>query len=250
MDDFPSLSNPPCVEAIIELRASLAAPAGPDERKVFFERFRERFPAAQDLHFMSAEIRFGDDGPSPETSSSVIGVRLESRDKLWVIQAKSDGLAVSRLAPYEGWDSLLAVVKELWPAYVEIFRAQRVTRLGVRFLNRIDLGSEPVDLDLIFTNGPKVPPSLPQGVLSYRSQVVVPIVELLATLSVSLSSDFIPPVGDGPVRSSVIIDIDASSGFARSIDDPTIWVQLENLRRAKNRAFFGSLQPDALKRYM
>lgn len=248
MPDFPSLQHAPCVEAIIELRTSLVAPAPLTVGRDFASRLVADFPHAQDLHFLTTQIHVGR-GDVPATgSSTLIGARLESADHKWVIQAKLDALSVSRLVPYTGWPELRSMFEKLWLIYCEMFAPSSVTRLGVRFLNRIAIGSDSVDLDTFFTAGPKVPPLLPQILLAHQSHIVVPLQPLGAAVSIGMTSDVLVDQDGNPAQ-GVLIDIDAFSDGPRLPNDAKIWGQLENLREAKNLAFFGSLHPAMLARF-
>ena len=183
-----------------------------------------------------------------EVANSLVGIRLDSTDRKVIVQAKSDGLTVSRLAPYGTWDELIGLVRGLWPRYLEVFSPAAVVRLGARYINRIPLGAEPIDLDTVLTAGPKIPGGLPQMVDQFLTRVVVPIDQLRAMVAITQTMErTVGPSGD--LASSLLMDIDAFSESTHDVNDPEIWETLGRLREAKNMAFFESLHRPIWERF-
>jgi uncharacterized protein (TIGR04255 family) len=185
-----------------------------------------------------------------DVSNSQVGVRLDSVDSKWVVQAKSDGLAVSRLPNYESWEQLLLEVKALWPKYVDVFKPEAVVRLGVRYINRLPLpGTDEVDIDTVLTSGPKIPSTLPQVIDEFVSRVVLPLEDKKIRLAIAQA---LPPVSAGSAvpLGHVVLDIDASSEEALAPSAPEVWEKLEALRDAKNMAFFGSVTESTWRSFL
>jgi uncharacterized protein (TIGR04255 family) len=219
-------------------------PATQDGFKAFTEQLRGGFPRAQDIRFLAAHLQVdGPDALRNDVSNTLYGVRLEDPEGRWVVQAKSDGLAVSRLPRYESWDELLKTMRSVWPVYVEIFRPDSVPRVGVRYINRIPLPDGGVDLDLVLTAGPRIPPGLPQALAQFVTRVVIPIGPEGAQVAILQSVD-ITPAGSG-----VILDIDAWCERGVSPESDVIWTMLQRLREAKNMAFFESLTKPTLESF-
>jgi hypothetical protein len=103
------------------------------------------------------------------------------------------------------------------------------------------LGDDSVDLDTVFTAGPKVPPDLPQGVGQYMTRVVLPIE---ADVGVSIAQTM------EPLSGHVVLDIDAFSALdADAADAATLMIKLGELHDLRNRAFFASLYEHVWERY-
>lgn len=247
--DHHHLGNAPIVEAAIEIRVAISAPVP----QVAYDNIRaalaDRYPTYHALQFIAPHFHIESENEvRTEATTSRIGARLESADRKIVLQAKFDGLTVSRLQPYESWDSLIAEVRELWSRYCEAFSPTEVTRLGVRYINRIPLTYVDglIDLDKVFTAGPKIPPSLPQVLDQYVTRLVLPFEREHATLSIVQALE---PLGvDG--TPSALLDLDAFTNTAMKPDGADMWHRLGTLRRLKNDAFFGSLQPEIWKGFI
>lgn len=251
MQKYPRLKKAPIAEAVVEIRVRLSRPVGQADFDAFRDRLKDQFPKAQNIRFLASHLQFdGDAQFKSDTSTTLIGVRLDDFDGKWVVQAKSDGLAVSRLPPYESWDRLIERLRSLWPIYVEVFEPAAVLRLGARYINRVPLpDTEKVDLDKILTAGPKIPPGLPQTLSQFVTRVVFPVPDEGIVLTVLQSLE--PTPGETSVsRAHVVLDIDAACEQTLSPASPEMWGRLDSLREAKNMAFFGSLTKPILEGFM
>ena len=238
--NYPHLNNAPIAEAVIELRVRMSRPIPDASFEVFRVRLKDRFPRAQSIRFVASHLQFDDENQvKNDVSSTLFGVRLDDAEGTWVVQAKSDGLAISRLPPYESWESLIATAREVWPIYVEVFDPEAVLRLGARYINRVPLEAENVDLDAVLTAAPKIPPDLPQSLLQFVTRVVLPMGG--DGITVTILQLLEPASSEGSRRAHVVLDIDAAYEQAITPKSPEMWGLLEGLRNAKNMAFFGSL---------
>jgi len=248
---YPHLPNAPVAEAVVEIRVRLSRPVVEADFNAFRDRLKDQFPTAQNIRFVASHMQFGSDEElKNDVSTGLIGVRLDDKEGHWVVQAKSDGLAVSRLPPYESWDGLVATLQALWPVYVEVFKPSTVLRLGVRYINRVLLpDTEKVDLDTVLTAGPKIPPTLPQDLTQFVTRVVIPLAADGIVLTVLQSLESAPGDTTGR-RAFVVLDIDAACEQTMSPTAPEMWDRLDSLRHAKNMAFFGSLTEPTWKGFL
>jgi uncharacterized protein (TIGR04255 family) len=251
MDTYPELNNAPIAEAVVEIRVRMTGPVANQRYSTFAERLRVKYPNSKNIRFVTARLHFdSDDEVKNDLANALVGVRLDSEDGKWVVQAKNDGLTISRMRPYESWETLIAEVQGLWPQYVEIFAPEVVVRMGVRYINRIPLlGTDQVDLDSLLTVGPKIPPQLPQVLSQFLTRVVLPIEGngIVLVISQSLQPE---PVDSAAPLGHVVIDIDASCEEGLAVDSPDMWKKLLALRDAKNMAFFGSVTEPTWRRFI
>lgn len=246
------LSKAPIAEAAIEIRIPPITPIPFAAIDQFCSAIAEQYPVSSPLRFIAPrfDLENLDDAQTEiqtRTAYSRFGARLASEDSRMVLQAKHDGLVVSRLQPYDSWEQLIGEVRKLWAIYVQLFKPPEVVRLGVRYINRIELSYVDgfVDFDKVFTRGPQIPPTLPQSLESFYTRVVMPIPAHSATLALVQSLD--APLEDGSHFAT--LDLDASISTAMKPDSPSLWSQLEQLRAVKNEAFFASLHREVWEKY-
>ena len=165
-----------------------------------------------------------------------------------IVQAKNDGLVVSRLPPYDSWETLIAEVRSLWVVYFKVFAPSSVMRLGVRYINRIDLEyvDGRIDFDTVFTAGPQIPPGLPQTLETFATRIVMPMPDQHATLAIVQALE--APTVDG--THTALLDLDAFTNTLMKPDTQEIWDQLDRLRKVKNTAFFESLLKPIWEKYL
>ena len=241
------LSKAPVVEAVIELRVATAQSGDIDSLVNWRDLLKDRFPRGRHIHFFQAQMGVSDANKVTKAiESQPTGVRLESDDGKWVVQGRLDALSVSRLAPYTGFEDLVEMTKSIWKSYVDAIAAQATVRLGVRYINRIEIKADGLNFDTILTAGPKIPSNLPQLFTEFMSRVVVQIPEQRVAVAVLQAFDPGPPFVQAG-NSAIVLDIDAFSDIPHEVNSGEVWRFMDTLRRVKNLAFFSSLTPGFLE---
>lgn len=165
---------------------------------------------------------------------------MRSTDEEWVAQFRLDGFTVSRLKPYGTWDELIQKASALWKAFAAAAQPIKVVRIGLRYINRVQLPSgEP--FERTFLTSFVIGPTLPQAVAAYLLRVVIPFEErnAIAIVTQSLEEN----------SNECILDLDVFSERPHGMEEQEMWAEFDGLREVKNRLFFGSLTNDALERF-
>jgi uncharacterized protein (TIGR04255 family) len=229
----------PIKEALIDIRVELPTETGIEELRRFHDGLEERFPTTITQNAFAQHIHMGGEGSTITTTQQhgVRGFLHQSADEDRVVQARRDGFTFSKLWPYKDWPALRDEAAELWPKYVDAAQPERVTRLAVRYLNRIVLPEGPVDLADWFRTRPEfshmetpVSEFLVRVVIEHPSGEARAVVQLAAL-----------PKEDGETGTPILLDIDASCACEHDPIDPEIWKKLDDLRGFKNAIFFGSI---------
>ncbi len=168
-------------------------------------------------------------------------------DKLQIVQARLDGFTFSRLTPYETWERLRDEARRLWAVYAQLVQPVEVTRVAVRYINRLELPLPFDDFRQWIRTVPEIAPDLPQRLAGYFLRLNLPypvngryvFVNVTQKLDSERSGQFVP----------MIFDIDAFAPESFDPTDPIIWDRFEELRQVKNTVFFQSLTEEMLVRY-
>lgn len=237
MPDPRHLRNAPITEAIIDFRVKTRAGFRPEEFADLKTRLSERFPKV-DVHNWRLDL--GRRSPRP-----LQGYFFKTSDEKTIAQFRADGFAFNRLRPYTSWEELFPQAMELWRLYSGISKPDVVTRLAVRYINRIVLPPGAVTFEVYLRAAPVIPPELPQYVSSFLTTVTIqdPNTDIAAHIAQALEA---ATPGHQLV---VILDIDAYKQGEFPIDDPAIEQTFGRLRAFKNLIFFNSLTDDALKEF-
>src|SRR5579859_667624 len=68
-----------------------------------------------------------------------IGHVFVGGEEKYVVQFRVNGFTFSRLAPYQTWAQLRNEAKTLWESYRQIVGMLPVVRVGLRYVNQLDL---------------------------------------------------------------------------------------------------------------
>jgi len=245
------LRKPPIVEALIDIRFNVPETTKLTDLRAVCEFFAAEFPSFEERKTGSAKIEFrGAEGikveaPAPEVSHFIRNNSTANSQATRSIAIQRDGITVSHISNYGGWNDLIALTSRLFKQFIQVANPIATIRLGARYINKIELPLTTFDFDNYFTCGPKLPQAVPQVVFEfhYRTGIIGESSFLKAWINQYLMkkvTDHFP---------SVILDIDVF----QSERYPPIWNDiaepLEKIHDLKNRLFFGSLTDLALDAY-
>jgi uncharacterized protein (TIGR04255 family) len=139
-----TFSNPPIVEAIFHVVVERDSDFNNEKLNEYAKYITESFPAfdRKEQRSLTNEILVPIDDPDNTTSSIsniLQGYLLAYNDNSKVIQANTDNFSFSKLRPYQTWESFYEEANKFWGKYVDITSVDRVKRLGLRYLNRIEI---------------------------------------------------------------------------------------------------------------
>jgi uncharacterized protein (TIGR04255 family) len=227
----------PISEALIDIRVTARDDLDPSDLKLFSESWPERFPICQ-LQLQS-EIRVDAAGGTMalESNSGTLGYAFINSDNDKVAQVQTGGFSFSKLPPYQGWNHLLTEFQELWSTYLELSRPHIISRLGLRFINRIPLPANcRIEISDYLNFNPNSPGDLGEMSEFFMRTVIHHPSTPGITGAVAVASD------SANERFMFIFDIDVFIANANlSPQSSEIWLKLEQLRDYKNDIFFGGI---------
>lgn len=124
----------------------------------------------------------------------------------------------------------------LWGAYRQVVGALPVVRVGLRYVNQLDLPLPIRDFRDFIRLYPEVSSDLPQMLAGFFLQVQIPQEDGAMLI---LNEAMVPP--SGPDVASVVLDIDVFKQGIKIESDDEIWNVLEALRLRKNLIFEGCI---------
>jgi hypothetical protein len=182
------------------------------------------FPDAAQIVFVTSEIQLGPSDVVGQASGQHKGFAFRRKDGQRVVQAQLDRFSFSWLAPYGDWEAFVA-------------RPGEATRLGIRFVNKIDIDRPSVEIKDYLRTTVDISPYLPQALLGYFMQVDIPLPRHEAVARVV--STIVSP--KDPEGTSLILDIDTwrdvSVDLTTEDTRQSLLGYLGVLRSAKNYVF-------------
>lgn len=152
--------RPPIVEAVVEF--GFQGPVEPDSLLEPLTRtLGAQYPDRQVQSRLDARLKFDETGISAESQSRSTTTFLRSADGLRLIGCTLNTLSVHVLAPYPGWERFIGQVNEAVGSLPGNVKAHELSRLSVRYIDRIKLPVGPIDLSDYLETFPKRPKAMP-----------------------------------------------------------------------------------------
>lgn len=135
---------------------------------------------------------------------------------------------------------------ELWRIYFSVAQPEEVSRIAVRYINRLLIPLPIIGFADYLTAPPALPKNAPQHLSAFFAQAVVHDAEgrIAATITQAIESG--PQAGKLPI----LLDIDAYMNKAFEPDDDLFRNLFAELREMKNRIFFSSLTTKAVELFL
>ncbi len=225
--------RPPITEAVVELR--FAAPIEVDQVEKIKDRLTDDYPVTpqimQNISFISAP------GNQNSTQVEFAGYRMSSADATNVAIIGRQNISTSRLAPYTGWEEFTGNAKRNWAIWRKVAGWREVTRIGVRYINRIDIPNpddSPVPIHHYLAFLPVFP--------DIEGSKSIDTFAINGSTGIANSSfKLILNAGSTPsplVRTeSFLLDIDISQDGNLPHNDDGLWALIDEVRLLKNRIF-------------
>lgn len=236
---YKTFNNAPITEALLDFKVLPSEDISIQDLEKYFEIVKDRFPnkkikAHGEINF---EIKIGEE-PKMNSSTSPKGLILSSNDGKKIIQISADEFTFNKLKPYDNWDSFSTEAAELWLLFLKLFKPKTVSRIGLRYINLIELPRVNEDLKEYITTLPEISQELPQSMLEFFMRIVIPDKEtnnigiIIETVDTKKITDRIFPF---------IFDIDVYRKIDPSVSISDLWEIVESLRDFKNQIFFNSV---------
>lgn len=243
---FEKLRNPPVIEGIVDFRvesngteSGSLTPAGlsDSEMRQFADSIQDRFPVREERIAIEGSMTIGPGGTSNTVSQKLGALVARTAKGDRAVQCHRNGLTCSVMSPYGEWEELLGLMEWAWPRYRTLQAAARITRIGVRFINRVPLLT-PGQLEDTFTVFARPP----------LDGFGAPSEYLMRMVGHHLNPDcvvILTQVLDGPTNTHCFLDIDIAHQPENGIADAAAWQRLQELRGVKNAVFFSTISAPA-----
>jgi uncharacterized protein (TIGR04255 family) len=248
---FEHLPSAPIVEAVIQLVGRAEAQRGPTELKASLSNALPEYSNVKELRAVSVSLplgtaRNGEPGQSDESAKpkrAWPGFRLATDDGRYVAMFTRDYFSLSRLRPYEDWETFQSEAMRLWDFHMGLAGPTEIGRIGVRFINRFDVPA--VDLDPgEYIRGLGNPPGdLPRSEFLHRDGLSVPGHPSYGVTVIRTVKPADPGQAD---HVALLLDIDVFSSLRFPPDPHTIKSRLADMHWLKNRVFFDNVTERAL----
>lgn len=227
--------RPPITECVVEFRFSDQLEFEAIQKRV--DKFKRFYPnEIQNLEFTG---EFSDQGF--KGSQQFVGVRLSTSDELQILMINRTNFIVSQLAPYTGWEEFSRRVRRDVEMFIDHFGRRTFDRVGMRYINRIDIPLEKISVETYLNIYPKVP-SLPGEAVS--NAFALTTTQTLADRRLGVTLQSASTESPVPKALSFVLDIDVFKDVEIPKRTDQIVELLETMRATKNEVFEASITPE------
>lgn len=195
---------------------------------------QELFPTMETVFDEQIEVIFSPTGEPTHNRINSPRLRFFNESRTSLIQLGQDGnvLTFNVLKPYPGWEALRATVESLWPKLRDILKPQKIGRVGLRYINRIERSQEfPLLSDWLKPND-----YLPKAVVASRSPY-----NFNASVEDAEGRQLNIRVGEPEPGGATIFDIDVVSKRSHSPETEELISTLNHLHDEEWSVFEGSI---------
>ncbi len=233
--------NPPITEALLDIGVNLPKEVTLDTLATFQNEIKERFPTRKERYKWEGGVQF-QAGSAPKimpSSGGPIGYLFHSPpDDKKIVQARLDGYTFNKLKPYSNWEEFNSEAKELWERYLKIARPVNVTRVALRYINKIELPLPFKDFKEYILTIPEIGPEIPNALSGFFARLIIPNPKIQSN---AIITETMEKIDDKVKVLPFILDIDVSRNYVFKPESDEIWETLNKLREFKNQIFLNSL---------
>lgn len=236
MTNFEIFPNAPITESILDIKVQLPKETEVEKLISLHNHIKERFPKIEEQRFIRSEFKLTkkDETDDSRQTFGTMGYLFRSLEERKVVQSRIDGFTFNKLKPYENWESFYKEGKGFWELYVSIANPVKVTRIGLRYINKIEVPLPFKDFSEYILTNPEIAPGLPQSVSAFfmRLEIPNPDIDAIAIITQTM---------DSPTQTNklpLILDINVIKQFDYDKDFVKMWNDFEKLRNYKNEIFF------------
>lgn len=239
------LSRAPIAEALIDIRVLPREGIAADVFIPLKNNLANTYPKSSPMRSFEARFQMDQGKVSAEnTVQSNVGWLFEAQGRKSVAQFRVDGFTYNKLQPYTRWEDVFSEAYRLWHLYVDTAKPLEVTRMAVRYLNRLQLPAA-TELRDYLEAPPLLPAPIPQTIREFLTRVVVFDTNRNASAIITQALEAALDVRVTPV----LLDIDAFREAAIRPDDASMPQIFEQLRRLKNDIFYASITEKTVEMY-
>lgn len=240
MSTTETFPHAPITEALLDIRTELPADINLEILNSFHKDIKSEFPEMKKRQMWAGAFEFkpGEDPLVKGDHSGIDGYLFKSEKGQKIVQVRLDGFTFNKLKPYESWEIFSEEAKELWDRFAQLAKPKLITRIALRYINRIEVPCETSEIELedYLKTYPVVPPSLDCTVGNFLLRLNLNNKEMggkavvLQTVE-EIRENMLP----------IIFDIDAFMDSPIDSHDKSLWNKISSLRDFKNNIFFESI---------
>ena len=226
-------NNPPIEEALVEFHMAPGQDWDLTIPGKLHERVKTAYPGKprQQKLLQASVLTVQGQPPGFEVQEGISRVQLVDTEGRKLLSLGPDVLSVNVLRPYDDWEAFRPRIVDALQAYIDVSGTEKVSRIGVRYINKVVVHASDITLNEYFLCGPCVPPGLPKkvgGFLNRAEHIYDDGVKLLVTFA-SIDSE--------KESSAFLLDLDLIWEGSEPLDHDSAINKVDDLHEREGIAF-------------
>lgn len=215
--------NSPIIEAVCEFQLSSDSQWDLTVHGFIYEKVKDVYKNKEERRIREVELTNIPEGLKQKVSIHERTLFLTD-DKKTFIQIGQKLLAINRLAPYQTWKEFKPEIDRAFIAMTNTVEVKGLQRIGLRYINKIEIPSKTIDLDKYFEFKPSLGKNLSQ--ITFESFVIGFVVSFFDgrdSCKVQLTS----VESAQPDKCAFILDLDYYLAKPQTVskDETLVWVE-------------------------
>ena len=168
---------PPLIEALCEFRFEPSQLWDWTIPGLVYDKIRNEFPKKKQQNVIEMGVRTTQEDITPSIKGGIARMQFIREDESALVQVGPDLLVVNHLRPYPTWGEFKTMIENALRVYQTVVSPKNVRRIGVRYINRLEMPTQQVEIEDYLVAVPKVPPSTPQSFATWLQRVEIPFDE-------------------------------------------------------------------------
>jgi len=181
--------NSPIVEAVCEFRFAAESRYDVLIYGLVFDKVKSRYPNRRTRQQISLESEVGEGHVQQRIGNPVTTIQFVSEDEKSLIQIDPDKVSFIRRSPYVSWEDFRQEIRRGIQNYSSVVSGRKLERIGLRYINRIELPEREVKLTDYLKAVPRIPdPQAPAVIRTWAQRQEIVYTENSAVMTVQAGS--------------------------------------------------------------
>jgi uncharacterized protein (TIGR04255 family) len=202
---------------------------------LLYEKLKESFPQKEQRMIQEMELMQGTEGLQQQIRTSE-RLLFFTEDRKMLTQVGSRLLTVNALRPYPHWEGFKHRIGMAWESLRVAAEVQGLERIGLRYINHVELPGQSVELAEYFEFYPFVGQRLPQQMVSFLAGAEFSYADGRDRCRVQLS-----PIQGSGGKSLFMLDIDYFLAQPRAVKPGEALPWVEEAHSRVEEVFEGSI---------
>lgn len=167
-------ASPPLVEALCEFRFEPSQPWDWTVPGLVYDKVKSEYPKKRQQNIVEVELRMEQEELAQRLKGGVARMQFLREDERALIQVGPDLLTINHLKPYPNWKTLRGMIVHALDVYRQVAAPKGIRRIGLRYINKIEIPEPRVEIEHYLLAVPKVPEAIPQVFATFVQRVEIP----------------------------------------------------------------------------